>query len=280
MLRKLSLTQMRIMVVSAVGFAATTVAPPVLSAASDTVAHRAAYAFTLKTARRNSGIVDIGGGMSYEIIDACDGWTVNQRIALRMINRRNRQIRSITTYTSWESKDGRRFRFNSRTKRNGRVSERFRGTATLQPDGSGVAVYSKPKAMRMALPKGTVFPTAHSELIVKRALSGDNFTWRVLFDGTTDDGPYGVSAYVGKARAPDGANEAEVQKVVGRLGEGKFWPVSLAFFTHGSVKAVPEYELRVGMHANSVARWLVMDYGNFVIDARLARFQTLPKAKC
>ena len=34
------------------------------------------------------------------------------------------------------------------------------------------------------------------------------------------------------------------------------------------------------MHANSIARWLVMDYGNFVIDARLAKFQSLPRTKC
>ena len=275
-----SSTKARLAVAAGATVAATAIAPPAMAAATDTAAHRAAYAFTLKKARQNSGIVDIGGGMSYEIVDSCDGWTVNQRIVLRMINRRNREIRSITTYSSWESKDGRRFRFNSRTTRNGRVSERFRGTATLDADGSGLALYTQPKPQRMTLPKGTIFPTAHSELIVKRALAGQSFTWRVLFDGTTDEGPYGVSAYVGKLRRPDTPSEVAIQKIVGPSGKGSFWPVSLAFYKHASVTSVPEYELQVGMHTNSVARWLVMDYGSFIIDARLVRFQSLPKAKC
>lgn len=253
---------------------------PAIAAAVDTAPHRAGYSFTLKSSKRTSGIVDVGGGMSYEIAETCDGWTVNQRILLRMINRRNREIRSITNYTSWESKDGMRFRFSSRTTRNGSLRERYQGTATLKADGSGEAVYSQPKNIRMALPKGSIFPTAHSELIIKRAKAGETFTWRVLFDGTTDEGPYGVSALVGKSRGTDVGDEAEIQKVVGRQGVGKFWPVSLAFFPNASSKSVPEYELKVGMHANSIARWLVMDYGNFVIDARLAKFESLPRPKC
>jgi len=253
---------------------------PGAALAVDTAPHRAAYAFNLKSATRNSGIIDVGGGMSYEIAETCDGWTVNQRILLRIINRRNREIRSITNYTSWESKDGQRFRFSSRTTRNGRLSERYKGTASLNADGTGIAVYTQPKTTRMRLPKGTIFPTAHSELIVRRAQAGKMFTWRVLFDGTTDEGPYGVSALAGKPRGTGADDEAEIQKVVGRQVVGKFWPVSLAFFPQGSSKSVPEYELKVGMHANSIARWLIMDYGNFVIDARLAKFQPLPRPKC
>ncbi|HUT51547.1 MAG TPA: DUF1849 family protein [Alphaproteobacteria bacterium] len=253
---------------------------PAVAAAVDTAPHRAAYTFTLNSSKRTSGIVDVGGGMSYEIVDSCDGWTVNQRILLRMINRRNLEILSVTNYSSWESKDGRRFRFNSRTTRNGSLRERYRGTATINADDTGLAVYTQPKPLRMRLPKGSIFPTAHSELIVRRAQAGQTFTWRILFDGTTDEGPYGVSAVAGRARGTASGDEAEIQKVVGRQGVGKYWPVSLAFFPNASSKAVPEYELRVGMHANSIARWLVMDYGNFVIDARLAKFQSLPRAKC
>jgi hypothetical protein len=253
---------------------------PVAALAVDTAPHRAAYSFTLKSAKRTSGIIDVGGGMSYELAETCDGWTVNQRILLRMINRRNREIRSLTNYTSWESKDGQRFRFSSRTTRNGSLRERYQGTASLNADGTGVAIYTQPKNIRMRLPKGSIFPTAHSELIIRRAQAGKSFTWRILFDGTTDEGPYGVSALVGKARGTADGGEAEIQKVVGRLGGKKFWPVSLAFFPNGSSKSVPEYELKVGMHANSIARWLVMDYGNFVIDARLAKFQALPRPKC
>jgi len=255
---------------------------PLSAAGFETAPHRAVYEFKLKSARRDSGIVDIRGGMTYEIVDACDGWTVNQKIVLGMINRQNRQIRSVTSYSSWESKDGRRFRFNSRTLRNGRLSEQYRGTATLARDGSGgEAVFTRPKLQKMKLARGAIFPTAHSELVMKLAQKGERFVWRVLFDGTTNEGPYGVSAWMGKPRGTGAGDEIKVQQVVGdRLGVGKFWAVKLAFFPSNSRASAPEYALNVAMHPNSVARWLTMDYGNFVIYARLMKMQALAKASC
>ena len=254
---------------------------PVAAVGLETAAHRAAYRFKLKSSRSDSRVVDIKGGMTYEIVDTCDGWTVNQTIVLNMFNQRNRVVRSVTSYSSWESKDGRRFRFNSRTTRNGRLSERYRGTATLKADGSGgVAVFTLPKKMRIKLPPNSIFPTAHSELVMARAKKGGPFLWRVLFDGTTNEGPYGVSAVIGKPKSAATPEQRRAQRLLGKLGAGKFWPVKLAFFPNASRTPEPEYELAVGMHPNSVARWLVMDYGSFVIDAKLAKIEVLPKASC
>ncbi|MHA1536959.1 MAG: cell envelope integrity EipB family protein [Alphaproteobacteria bacterium] len=273
-LRRLSLAAL-----AGVVLAALSPASPAL--AVETAAHRAAYRFKLKTSRSDSRVVDIKGGMTYEITDTCDGWTVNQTIVLNMFNQRNRVIRSVTSYSSWESKDGQRFRFNSKTTRNGKLSERYRGTATLRGDGSGgVAVFTLPKKMRIKLPPNSIFPTAHSELVMTRAKAGGPFVWRILFDGTTNEGPYGVSAVIGKPRTVSTPAQRKAQRLLGKLGAGKFWPVKLAFFPNASRTPEPEYELAVGMHPNSVARWLVMDYGSFVIDARLAKFEILPKADC
>lgn len=254
---------------------------PALAAAVETAAHRAAYRFKLKSSRSDSRVVDIKGGMTYEIVDTCDGWTVNQTIVLNMYDQRGRVVRSVTSYSSWESKDGRRFRFNSRTTRNGRVSERYRGTATLKGDGSGgFAVFTLPKKMRLALPPNSIFPTAHSELVMSEAKAGEPFVWRILFDGTTNEGPYGVSAVIGKPRTAKTLEQRKAQRLLGKLGKDNFWSVKLAFFPNASRTPEPEYELAVGMHPNSVARWLVMDYGSFVIDAKLAKIEVLPKASC
>lgn len=264
----------------AFGLAGASLPAGVTAAEVFTAPHRAAYTFKLSSARADSGVVDIRGGMTFEVADACDGWTVNQRIVLRMLNRQNSEVASITNYSSWESKDGRRFRFNSQTTRNGRVSERYRGTATLKADGSGEAVFTLPKEMKMALPKGSVFPTAHAELVMRAATRGENFVWRVLFDGTTDEGPYGASAIISKAMTSKTDEQKAVDKLLGNLGGKQFWSIKLGFFQYNSKSPEPEYDLRVGMHANSIARWLIMDYGNFVIDARLAKIEALPKSAC
>ncbi len=254
---------------------------PALAVAVETAPHRAAYSFKLKSSRSDSRVVDIKGGMTYEIVDNCDGWTVNQTIVLSLFDQRNRAVRSVTSYSSWESKDGRRFRFNTRTTRNGKLSERYRGTATLKGDGSGgVAVFTLPKKKRMKLPPKSIFPTAHTELVMRRAKEGGAIIWRILFDGTTNDGPYGVSAVIGKARTGGAGKQGKIQKMLGSLGKQKYWPIKLAFFPSNSQAPEPEYELSVGMYRNSIARWLVMDYGSFVIDAKLAKIEFLPKASC
>lgn len=276
------MTIFRQMTVAALAGAVLAATPlPALAAAIETAAHRAAYRFKLKSSRNDSRVADIKGGMTYEIVDACDGWTVNQTIVLNMFDQRNRVVRSITSYSSWESKDGKRFRFNSRTTRNGKLSERYRGTATLKGDGSGgIAVFTLPKKMRIKLPPNSIFPTAHSELVMAKAKAGGPFVWRILFDGTTNEGPYGVSAVIGKPRTAQTPQQRKAQRLLGKLGKNKFWSIKLAFFPTGSRAPAPEYELTVGMHLNSVARWLVMDYGAFVIDAKLAKIETLPKANC
>lgn len=252
-----------------------------LAAGVATAPHRVAYVFRMDTARLDSGIVDIKGGMTYEIADACDGWTVNQKIFMQLFSRQNRSFRTVTTYTSWESKDGQRFRFSTNTARNGRVTERFRGSARLKADGSGGEVtFTAPKAKTMKLAAGTIFPTRHSELVMAAAVKGERFIWRTLFDGTTDKGPYGVSAVMSKPKTPAGEGDAKIGKLLGNLGGEKFWSIKLAFFPENTKTPQPDYELAVGMHANSVIRWLKMDYGQFVIDARLAKVEPLPKAKC
>jgi hypothetical protein len=265
----------------AFGIAGASLPASVTAAGVYTAPHRAAYTFKLKSARADSGIVDITGGMTFEVADSCDGWTVNQRIVLRMLNRQNNEVVSVTNYSSWESKDGRRFRFNSKTTRNGRTSEQYRGTATLRADGSGgEAKFTLPKAKTMKLPKGSVFPTAHAELVMRAAERGENFVWRVLFDGTTDEGPYGASAVISKPKTSRTDEEKAVDKLLGKLAGPQFWTIRLGFFQYNSKSPNPEYDLSVGMNANSVARWLVMDYGTFVIDARLAKIQALPKSAC
>lgn len=277
----IAIRRMSLLSLGAFALLPTLSAAPAMAAGAATAPHRVAYVFRMDSARLDSGIVDIKGGMTYEIADSCDGWTVNQKIFMQLFSRQNRSFRTVTTYSSWESKDGLRFRFSTNTSRNGRVTERFRGSATLKADGSGGEVsFTVPKTKTMKLAAGTIFPTKHSELVMSTAAKGERFVWRTLFDGTTDKGPYGVSAVMSKPKTPKGEGDAKIDKLLGKLGGERFWSIKLAFFPENTKTPQPDYELAVGMHANSVIRWLKMDYGQFVIDARLARIEPLPKAKC
>ena len=208
----------------AVGAAQTNLAP-----------HRALYTMTLKATSRASDIAELGGRMLIEIADACDGWTLEQRIALTIVNTEGDEIRSYTSFTSWESKDGQRFRFEQQTKQGDVTVDELSGAAELQGTEGGTATLTKPRKTEIALPPGTVFPNQHTEMLIARAEAGEMFFSRVVFDGTSMDNPNLVSAFIGApTTAPSLAGEDQAP-------EG--WPVRLAFFHIDAQSPEPDVEI-------------------------------------
>ena len=60
---------------------------------------------------------------------------------------------------SWESKDGRRYRFFVKRLEGDQVTEEYRGEAELSaPGGPGRAKYTLPEEKTLDLPAGTLFP--------------------------------------------------------------------------------------------------------------------------
>src|SRR5689334_12656646 len=87
--------------------------PPPASATSGLIAHRALYTLTLATAK-STDVVAARGTMGYEVTDACDGWAVRQRLRMTITNADGQDIEMASDYTTWESKDGLKFRYHMR----------------------------------------------------------------------------------------------------------------------------------------------------------------------
>ena len=234
--------------------------------------HRALYTMTLQATSRASDIAELGGRMLVEIADACDGWTLEQRIALTIVNTEGDEIRSYTSFTSWESKDGQHFRFEQVTKQGGVTIDEMSGAAELHGDEGGTATLTKPHDAEIALPPGTVFPNRHTELLVAAAEAGEMFFSRVVFDGTSLDNPNLVSAFIGApVTAPSLAGEDHAPEV---------WPVRLAFFPIDTRSPQPDVEIGILLRNNGVARGVELDYGSFVIEGRLDKLELLPSMGC
>ena len=86
------------------------------AAYADLVSHRAFYEMSLVTARYGSDIAALKGKMVLEVVDTCDGWTLDQRIALSIYDPRGSELNSYISFASWESKDGSRFSFRQQTR--------------------------------------------------------------------------------------------------------------------------------------------------------------------
>lgn len=247
--------------------------------AAEIASHRASYTLSLGSSKSSSGIIAIEGAMYIEWQEVCDGWTINQRMRFEMIDNDGERLDNDISFSSWEAKDGRSYRFTLRSSRDGEVTETLRGRAQLDgPDGSGKAVFAEPEGLEIDLPPGTLFPTEHTLVLIRGAQAGEQRVARLVFDGATDDGAMDVNAVVsGQVAAPAAtANGAKVAPEI----SGKGWRVRMAFFKADGHAPEPEYETSLVLQENGVGRDYTFEYPEFSIKTRLDLLEALPKPRC
>jgi hypothetical protein len=246
---------------------------PGLGNAAEIAPHRAVYDMKLERSQSSSGIVAANGRMYFEWSDACDGWVIEQRYKLTMQFNEGGESELAVTFLTWESKDGKRYRFNVKKLRDGEVDEELRGSADASPNAPGEARFVKPDNDTYVLGKGALFPTAHTQKLIEAAAAGEQFLSRLVFDGGTQDGAFEVAAGIGAVRPAD-------PKAKDALLRGRWWPMRLAFFPADGQSAQPDYELGMDVQDNGVSREMTLDYGSFVVRARLESIEPLPKPNC
>ena len=235
-------------------------------------AHRAIYNLTLSSSRGGE-VVAARGTMGYEVIDACDGWAVRQRLSMTLTNSEGQNIQMVSDYATWEAKDGLKFRFHMKQTTDSAVTSQTDGDAKLEKAGGpGDAHYTVPEDSTKELPAGTLFPMAHTSAILAAAQSGKKFLALPLFDGTDDAGAEDSSVVVLDWKKP----EASKHPLLSNLPSTR---VRLAFFDHSSKSEVPSYQVGMRYWENGVADNLQMDFGDFVMDAKMTELTPLPH-KC
>jgi EipB-like len=209
--------------------------------------------------------------MGFEVVDACDGWAVRQRLAMTVTNRDGQDIEMVSDYATWESKDGLALRFHMRQTTDTAVTSQTDGEAKLERQGgAGQALYTVPPDTVKKLPPGTLFPTAHTDAIIEAAREGKKFLTLPLFDGTMATGAQDSSVAILSWNKP------EPSKFAG-LAELASTRVHIAFFDHDSSAQTPDYEVGMRYWENGVADDLKMDFGDFVMDGRMQEFELQPR---
>ncbi len=235
-------------------------------------AHRAIYTLTLSSSR-GGDVVAATGTMGYEVIDACDGWAVRQRLSMTLTNTDGQDIQMVSDYATWEAKDGLKFRFHMKQTTDTAVTSQTDGDAKLERvGGPGEAHYTVPEDTTKKLPPGTLFPMAHTSAILAAAQSGKKFLTLPLFDGTDDSGAEDSSIVVLDWKQP----ETSKFPLLSNLPSTR---VRLAFFDRGTKSEVPSYQVGMRYWENGVADNLQMDFGDFVMDAKMTELTAQPH-KC
>lgn len=248
------------------------------AAAADIVSHRGVYELKLSAARQGGAFVDARGGLDMTIEKTCDGWLLTQDLGMELATAQGAEVRQLIRYSGWESLDGRRYRFVSRTQ-TGADQKESRGQARITAnDLSGDAAFQAPKAQTVKLPPGTRFPIAHAAWLIDRALAGEHQAPSVVFDGTDGEGPQNVTAFIGRKV---GAGEHEYGRgALGPLAERDGWTMRLAFFAEGSRDASPEYEMEIFQLTNGVAPRMVVDYRDFSVVLDIRRIEPIAAPNC
>lgn len=239
--------------------------------------HRAIYRMALSRANHGSDVVGADGLMYYRFEKTCDGWTVENKTALRLTYEDDSESNTVWTFASWEPFGGRGFRFGARYVQDGDNVETLTGTATLnRAGGPGVARFREPPNKEIALPAGTVFPTEHLRQMLREAEAGGRAYSHVVFDGASLDNPYFVNALFGPLPAEEAAAEANALRL---KPEKTFW-VKMAFFPLAEREADPEFEISTHYRADGIAGFMTQRFQTFTLELRLQRLELLPSPRC
>lgn len=256
--------------------AALCLALPAVARAVDILPHRAVYGLSLAKTMGGSTLADVKGAMYIDWMETCEGWSSSQRLDIRFIDSRRPDIDIDSKFASWESRDGLSYRFNVVSLRDGQPEKELSGQASLPALGeAGEAEFTGAGAHKVDLPAGTIFPGRHMLELLERAAAGDKIVSRVVFDGTSEEGPFEINAVIGPVKQP-GEKIAALPPDIDK----PYRPMRLAFFNLGREDVEPFYELSADIMDSGIARSFLLDYGDSVIAAKLGRIELVARPDC
>jgi len=268
--------------VSGLAIVAMAVLPGVGGAAEIIFAsHKASYRMELLTAKPSAGITAVSGTMDYTFAETCDGWSVETLTKLAIQQNGDEAIPTLWDFVSWEAKDGRTFRFKVRNLRGGEVTDSYSGEAHSQASGGSALFHTGEGDKLVALPANTLFPTSHTHELLTRAQNAVRFWASPVFDGSSIDGAFQVSAAMGAA-VPEGVQVPKLPATATGVAllANRSWPMSLAFFSANQPADLPDFEVKLRYFLNGVATDIVQDFGTFSLKGTMVGLQSGAKPKC
>jgi len=237
--------------------------------------HTARYAIALASVSGSNNVAGASGEMNLDWTDVCDGWATELDLRVQLFNPEGEEMRFGTAATSWESKDGRRYRFFVRERATFAPSRDLKGTAVLGESLSGEARFTQPEAVTVSLPKGTLFPTAHSLAVLDAAKAGGVFFFAPIFDGSEDS----EDALLVSSASIVGPFEEQEPRLAALDGL-KYYKISLAFFEASDQGELPTHEVQLRLYENGVVDRQLFDYGDFVLSGDLTQLTYHSSPRC
>lgn len=229
----------------------------------------ATYALSLTKVRGHS-VTGATGRLNFNVLETCRAYTVSQRMTLLIRNQDGSLSRTVSNYDTWESKGGHRMSFVLRQTEDGKTVIEDQGTATTGPKG-GEVKYLVPKGKIVKLPPGTLFPMAHTRMILHAAAAGKPYIDPPLFDGTSVHGA--EHTFVAILGHKDGSHSK-----FPALNMQPSTLVDIGFFRRTNHDTEPDFRTQMRYYPDGVSRDVRLDFGTFVLHGKLTSLMVPPSA--
>ena len=244
--------------------------------AAELVSHRAAYSLKIGEVRPGGAVVDVSGVMTMDVEKSCDGWILAIRRVMNIVTAGGGQFTEDMRFAGWESANGDRLRFATRVQ-TGAERREYKGEARLPAaGGDGEAVFKLPESKTIKLPEGTLFPLAHTALLIDRARAGARQVARYIFDGTEIEGAQEAVAFIGPRRDAAGRGDGHQGPLVARPG----WNMRMAVYGTDKRQSMPQFEIEFLQLDNGVVPRLMLDFKQFTVLVSLEKVESLPAPSC
>lgn len=232
----------------------------------------AVYSLSLSKLRTHD-ITGATGRLRLQVVDGCTGWASYQHMTLIIRNADGSLTKSISNYTTWESKDGKTLTFSvSQGDGDDKMRVIDAGTAThTGSDDSGVVKFTVPANTELKLPAGVLFPIQHVVQLLSAGREHKPFIAPLLFDGTSASGAESTFVTIFGYQGPENTSWPALNHYAST-------DANIAFFSRTNQDSMPEFSTSMRYFEDGVTTDLVLDFGDFVMDGKLQSLSIPPSA--
>ncbi|PHS79597.1 MAG: hypothetical protein COB59_00685 [Rhodospirillaceae bacterium] len=242
--------------------------------AVELAAYQAGYSVHLSSVRDTSSILAVTGKIAYGVEKLCNGWLFQQSGTMNMHLPDGNVLPQVMNFSSIET--GPKYQFSVSTEGIGK--EVILGRAEMGAEGElGQATFSRPEKKSFSLPADTLFPAAHTRLMIEAAEAGKHQLQSHIFEGTDVDEAKLLVVFVSPM---SDQGKAIIQKLGGKLKNRAGWNFRLAYFDPKSQTGEPLYEVGVDQLDNGVALRWVLDYGTHAVEMKMVKVEILDNPDC
>jgi hypothetical protein len=250
---------------------------PVGAAAANLVPHHATYIISLAPDNKNGDIGGVEGLLAFDLKDTCDGWAMDLKMRVIMTDDDGEGHSISISQVTWEAKDGSAYRFLMKNDNGSGQPQQIRGEAKSDAESGATSVTTDlPAEAEAKLPDHTLFPMAHTRVLLDHAAKGESTLSAEVFDGTTPTEAMQESALIGPGEKDWPGLPKKITALAGLIS----YPVGLAFFFGDKTDATPDIEQFMRIYENGVAGEIGFDLGGAKLRATLDQVQILKDSGC